>query len=109
MGDNYELSKVRGAMRQGRVVQGTNVLGHIGRGPIVMASKKACVVQYVGTCVSRTMTNANCSTKPSLYTSAEITERMLCASASGEDSCSGDSGGPLVVSRSLHSSGGRLW
>jgi secreted trypsin-like serine protease len=45
----------------------------------------------------RTMTNAKCSTKPSLYTSEEITGRMICATAPAADSCQGDSGSPLVV------------
>lgn len=44
----------------------------------------------------------DCTQSPSLYTSAEITDRMMCASASdfSRDTCSGDSGGPLVVANS---------
>ena len=44
------------------------------------------------------MTNAKCSSPPSIYTAAEITDRMICAAANNADSCQGDSGGPLVVS-----------
>lgn len=44
----------------------------------------------------------DCTQSPSLYTTADVTERMMCAAISDftHDSCSGDSGGALVVANS---------
>jgi len=43
----------------------------------------------------QTMTNAAC--RNTAYSSSQITDQMICASAPGKDSCQGDSGGPLVT------------
>jgi len=45
----------------------------------------------------QTMTNSQCGGRTTVYSSSQITDRMICASASGKDSCQGDSGGPLVA------------
>merc|ERR1711874_241894 len=47
-----------------------------------------------------TMSNAQCTRSPYIYTGNVITDRMLCATASGKDACHGDSGGPLVTKES---------
>ncbi len=47
-------------------------------------------------CACSTMTNTACTSSPSIYSSSQITARMLCADSPGKDSCQGDSGGPLV-------------
>merc|ERR1712123_56828 len=47
-----------------------------------------------------TMTNAKCTGSSTSYSSRDITDRMLCASASGKDACQGDSGGPSVTQES---------
>lgn len=44
-----------------------------------------------------TMSNSQCTASDTQYSSSEITNRMLCAAASGKDSCQGDSGGPLTT------------
>jgi len=44
-----------------------------------------------------TMTNSQCTSSSTAYSSRDITGRMLCAAAPGKDSCQGDSGGPLVT------------
>ena len=44
-----------------------------------------------------TMTNAQCSKAPNVYTPAQITSNMICAADTGKDSCQGDSGGPLIT------------
>jgi len=45
----------------------------------------------------QSMSNSQCSRRPNIYSSSQITSRMICASASGKDSCQGDSGGPMVT------------
>jgi len=47
-----------------------------------------------------TMSNSQCTGSSTDYSSADITDRMICASASGKDACQGDSGGPLVTKES---------
>ena len=44
-----------------------------------------------------TMTNTQCVTPNTLYSSSLITSTMICAADTGKDSCQGDSGGPLIV------------
>jgi len=44
-----------------------------------------------------TMSNSQCTSRDTVYSSRDITDRMLCASATGKDACQGDSGGPLVT------------
>jgi len=44
-----------------------------------------------------TMTNSQCSSRSTAYSSSDITPRMVCAASAGKDSCQGDSGGPLVT------------
>lgn len=46
------------------------------------------------------ITNAACTSKPNIYTSQQVTDRMICADSPGKDSCQGDSGGPLVYQTS---------
>merc|ERR1712071_14535 len=45
----------------------------------------------------QTMTNSQCTTGSNIYSSSQITSKMLCAANPGKDSCQGDSGGPLVT------------
>ena len=45
----------------------------------------------------KTMNNTACSTSPSMYTPAMITDQMICAADPGKDSCQGDSGGPMIT------------
>jgi len=47
-----------------------------------------------------TMTNSRCRGATTVYSRRDITDRMICASASGKDSCQGDSGGPLITQES---------
>jgi len=47
-----------------------------------------------------TMSNSQCMDSSTDYNSGDITDNMLCASASGKDACQGDSGGPLVTMES---------
>jgi len=44
-----------------------------------------------------TMTNAACVWPNTIYSSSDVTRRMICASAPGKDACQGDSGGPLIA------------
>ena len=43
-----------------------------------------------------TMSNPICGGSSTAYASWEITDNMICASASGKDSCQGDSGGKFL-------------
>merc|ERR1712168_1027860 len=48
----------------------------------------------------KTMSNSQCTSSSTSYSRGVITDRMICATASGKDSCQGDSGGPLVTRES---------
>ena len=43
------------------------------------------------------LTARDCTAGDKLYTSSDITSRMLCAAEPGKDACQGDSGGPLIA------------
>ena len=43
------------------------------------------------------LTTEDCTREDKLYSSSDITSRMLCAAQDSNDVCQGDSGGPLIA------------
>ena len=43
------------------------------------------------------LTSSDCKGEDTLYSSSDITDRMLCAAEDSTDACQGDSGGPLIT------------
>jgi len=66
-----------------------------GWGTLASGGSRPSVLQEV---TVKSMANSACCSSPfNAYRCSQITDRMICAAASGKDSCQGDSGGPLVA------------
>ena len=48
------------------------------------------------------LTTPDCTAADKLYSSSDITSRMLCAAEPRKDACQGDSGGPLITIEADH-------